>query len=190
MNIGIFGGSFNPIHNGHILLAKQLLELARLDEIWFMVSPQNPLKKQSDLLDDNMRMTLVTAALKETPRLVACDYELTLPRPSYSWNTMRSLSRTFPQHVFTIIIGGDNWQCFPQWRNHEELIADYAIAVYPRNGSTIDKSTLPPGVRLYDTRLIDVSSTQIRRMIREGLSVDDLVPSVVAKIIADEKLYL
>lgn len=189
MNIGIFGGSFNPIHNGHISLARQLLELVGLDEVWFMVSPLNPLKKPTDLLDDDHRMALVSVALRDEPRLTACDHELTMPKPSYSWNTMQSLSATYPQHRFTLVIGGDNWQCFTRWRNHDLLLANYNIAVYPRRGAEINRNTLPPGVQLYDTQLIDISSTQIRRMIRTGESIAELVPPAVASIIAEEGLY-
>lgn len=189
MKVGIFGGSFNPIHNGHISLARQLLELVGLDEIWFMVSPQNPLKRQADLLDDNRRMALVSAALKDEPRLIACDYELAMPKPSYSWNTMQWLSTSFPNRLFTLIIGGDNWQCFAQWRNHDQLLANYPIAVYPRRGAEIDRKTLPQGVSLYNTQLIDISSTQIRRMIRAGEPIDRLVPPIVATMIAEEGLY-
>lgn len=190
MNIGIFGGSFNPIHNGHISLAKQLLQLADLDEVWFMVSPQNPLKRQSDVIDDNVRLRLVSIALREEPHLRACDREMTMPKPSYTWLTMQALSREYPEHRFTLLIGGDNWLYFSQWRNHEELLAKYNIAVYPRTGSQIDTASLPPRVKVYDVRRIDISSTQIRQLIRRGQSVAGLVPPSVAAIISNEGLYL
>ena len=106
MNIGLFGGSFNPIHNGHIRLAKALLEEAGLDEVWFMVSPQNPFKQNQQLLDDNKRFQLVLIALKDEPNLKACAFEFNLPKPSYTWNTLQALEKTYPDNRFTILIGG------------------------------------------------------------------------------------
>ena len=189
MDIGIFGGSFNPIHNGHISLGRQLLSLARLDCVWFMVSPQNPLKRQSELLDDDVRMKLARTALRNEPRMSACDHEMGMPKPSYTWKTMRSLSGAYPSHRFTLIIGADNWLCFTRWRNHEELLANYPIAIYPRTGSPIDIASLPPSVHLYDMPLIDISSTDIRQRVKQGLSIDTLVPADVARIIAEDGLY-
>lgn len=190
MKIGILGGSFNPVHNGHISLAKQLLELAGLDEVWFMVSPQNPLKRRSDIMDDDIRLRLVSLALRGEPRLRVCDREMTMPKPSYTMLTMRMLSREYPEHRFTLLIGGDNWLCFSQWRDYEDLLAEYDIAVYPRTGSEIDVNTLPPRVKLYDVSRIDISSTQIRQFIRQGRSIDGLVPPSVAAVISKEGLYL
>ena len=106
---GIFGGSFNPIHNGHISLAKQLKEKAGLDEVWLMVSPQNPMKQQADLLSDEVRLQMVRLALEHETGIVASDYEMHLPKPSYTWNTLQALSRDYPDRQFMLMIGGDNW---------------------------------------------------------------------------------
>lgn len=188
--IGIYGGSFNPIHKAHIKLAKVLLDEAQLDEVWLMVSPQNPLKRQSDLLDDAKRLQLAQLALQNEERILACDYEFRLPRPSYTYDTMQALTADYPDYEFTLLIGGDNWQRFPQWYRHDELLRLYPIVIYPRQDSPIDAATLPPGVRVVKTPLMNVSSTEIRQRIREGKPIGRLVPRVVADIIKQEKLYL
>ena len=170
-SIGIFGGSFNPIHKGHVALARQLLRRAQLDEVWFLVSPQNPLKPQSSLLDDNMRLEMALLALKDEPRLVASDYEFHLPRPSYTWNTLQHLSQDYPQHRFTLLIGADNWQLFSRWRNSRDILANYSVVIYPRDGYPVDETTLPPNVRLVKTRLYNMSSTLVRQLLAERKSV-------------------
>ncbi|MBR3726487.1 MAG: nicotinate-nucleotide adenylyltransferase [Prevotella sp.] len=178
--IGIYGGSFNPIHCGHIALARQILRKTRLDQIWFMVSPQNPFKKgDAELWDDDFRLKLVRKALETEEKLVASDYEFRLPRPSYTWDTLQSLSKDFPEHEFTLIIGADNWLTFDRWHRAEDILRSYRIVVYPREGSPIDKATLPPSVTLVDTRLYRLSSTEIRRRLREGKPVKRLVPAAI-----------
>ena len=129
---GIFGGSFNPIHNGHISLARQLREKAGLDEVWLMVSPQNPLKQSADLLDDNIRMEMVRLALEGVEGIVACDYEMHLPKPSYTWNTLQALSKDYLDREFVLLMGGDNWALFDRWYHAEDILANYQIVVYPR----------------------------------------------------------
>ena len=178
--IGIYGGSFNPIHCGHIALARQILRKTRLNQIWFMVSPQNPFKKGDDeLWDDDFRLKLVRKALETEEKLVPSDYEFRLPRPSYTWDTLQSLSKDFPEHEFTLIIGADNWLAFDRWHRAEDILRSYRIVVYPREGSPIDKVTLPSSVTLVDTRLYRVSSTEIRRRLREGKPVKRLVPAAI-----------
>lgn len=174
--VGIFGGSFNPIHNGHIALAQSLMDKLGLDEVWLMVSPQNPLKSSSELLDDEKRLAIARKALEGHPRIKACDYEFHLPKPSYTWNTLQALSKDYPDYSFTLLIGGDNWERFNRWAHHDDIIANYSIAVYPRRGSEIDPSTLPANVTLVDTPLLDISSTEIREKVAKGESIDDLVP--------------
>ena len=188
-SIGIFGGSFNPIHKGHVALARQLLRRAQLDEVWFLVSPQNPLKPQSSLLDDNMRLEMARLALKDEPCLVASDYEFHLPRPSYTWNTLQHLSHDYPQHRFTLIIGADNWHVFSQWRNSSDIIANYPIVIYPRDGYPIDETSLPPNVRLVNTRLYNMSSTLIRQLIADGRGVRRYLHPDVISYIESNHLY-
>ncbi len=188
-SIGIFGGSFNPIHKGHVALARQLLRRAQLDEVWFLVSPQNPLKPQSSLLDDNMRLEMARLALKDELHLVASDYEFHLPRPSYTWNTLQHLSQDYPQHRFTLLIGADNWQLFGQWRNSREIIENYPIVIYPRDGYPVDEASLPPNVRLVNTRLYNMSSTLIRQLIADGRGVRRYLHPDVISYIESNHLY-
>lgn len=178
--VGIYGGSFNPIHRGHIALARQMLRKAHLDEVWFLVSPLNPFKQAStDLLDDQTRLKLTRQALADEPRLVASDYEFHLPRPSYSWDTLQALSRDYPEHEFVLVIGADNWLAFDRWYHAEDILDSYPIVIYPREGCPIDAATLPPTVQLVKTRLYNVSSTDIRRRIREGRPVRRLLPPAI-----------
>ncbi len=181
--IGLFGGSFNPIHVGHISLARQLRNLAGLDEVWIMVSPQNPLKQKDDLLDDQLRFEMTQTALQDEAGLVACDYELRLPKPSYTWNTLQHLKEDYPQHTFTLLIGGDNWQLFSRWYRAEDIVKDYSIIVYPRRGSDFDRSSLPGNVTVVETELMDISSTMIRERVRRGQSIAGLVPEKIEQLV-------
>ena len=170
MKIGIFGGSFNPIHRGHIALARQILRKQRLDEVWLMVSPQNPLKQgNSDLWDDDLRLSLTRKALENEDGLVACDYEFHLPRPSYTWDTLQSLSKDYPEHEFSLIIGADNWSIFDRWYCADDILKNYRVIVYPRDNH--------PGT--IDAPLLDISSTDIRRRVRSGESIKALVPESI-----------
>ena len=172
---GIFGGSFNPIHNGHISLALQLKEQAGLDEVWLMVSPQNPLKQAGDLLNDEQRLQMARLAVKHVEGIVVCDYEMHLPKPSYTWNTLEALKHDYPDRQFVLMIGGDNWEHFDRWYRAEDIKANYEIVVYTRT----------PG----DSGFIDISSTDIRRRIREGRGIRRLVPKAVADYIKENRLY-
>lgn len=189
MRIGLFGGSFNPIHYGHIRLARQLLALAALDEVWFVVSPQNPLKQQTDLLDDDLRLQMVEMALQREKGLRASDIEFRLPRPSYTWNTLQTLRQEHPGDEFTLLIGGDNWERFPLWYRADDIVRDYNIVVYPRTGSDIDERRLPPTVRIVRTRRINISSTMVRQRIALGQTLSRLVPKAVADFIEKKRLY-
>ena len=172
---GIFGGSFNPIHNGHIALAQQLKEQAGLDEVWLMVSPQNPMKQSSDLVDDEQRLEMARLAVEGVEGITVSDYEMHLPRPSYTWNTLEALSKDYPECEFVLMIGGDNWEHFDRWYRAADIKANYEIVVYTRT----------PG----DPGYIDISSTDIRRRIREGRGIRRLVPKAVADYIKENGLY-
>lgn len=177
-SVGIFGGSFNPIHTGHIALAKSLCEKAGLDEVWFMVSPMNPFKKAAtDLLDDQLRLEMVKKALEGEPQLQACDYEFHLPKPSYTWHTLQAISQDFSDIRFTLLIGGDNWSAFDKWYHHDDILAHYPIVVYPRKGSDIGE--VPEGVTIVETPLLNISSTEIRHHIAKGESIHGMVPESI-----------
>ena len=186
-SVGIFGGSFNPIHNGHIALAKAFLEKENLNEVWFLVSPQNPFKVNQQLLADHLRLELVRKAIADNPHFRASDYEFQLPKPSYTWNTLQHLSHEYPTHRFTLLVGGDNWAAFDRWYHAEDILSNYKIVVYPRRGQEIDKSTLPTNVSLLQTPLIDVSSTDVRQRVEQGEDISKLVPEEILNDI--QRLY-
>lgn len=179
---GIYGGSFNPIHNGHIAIARAMLDCDAVDEVWLMVSPQNPLKQSADLLDEQLRLDMTRRATADIPCVTACDYEFHMPRPSYMWHTLQSLSRDYPDREFTLLIGADNWQVFDRWYHADDIIAHYPIRIYPRRGYDIEASTLPHNVKLVDTGLYDVSSTMVRERIRRGEDVSQLIPTSIIKM--------
>ena len=180
-SVGIFGGSFNPIHTGHIALAKSLCEKAGLDEVWFMLSPMNPFKKAAaDLLDDQLRLEMVKKALEGEPQLQACDYEFHLPKPSYTWHTLQAISQDFSDIRFTLLIGGDNWAAFDKWYHHDDILAHYPIVVYPRKGSDIGE--VPKGVTIVETPLLNISSTEIRHHIAKGESIHGMVPESIEQL--------
>lgn len=181
---GIYGGSFNPIHNGHIAIARAMTTRAGLDEVWLVVSPQNPLKLAGSLLADGKRLLMAQTAVADCPGIKASDYEFRLPRPSYMWNTLQSLSRDFPERDFTLLIGADNWAVFHRWFRADDIVAHYPIAIYPRTGYPIDTASLPPNVKLIDTGLYDISSTQVRELIARGGDITGLVPDSVVPLAA------
>lgn len=179
MKIGLFGGSFNPIHNAHVKLASTICKEAGLDEVWFLVTPHNPLKQQEGLMDEKDRLAMVRLALEKEPNLKASDYEFHLERPSFTWNTLQHLSKDYPTDEFYIIIGGDNWEIFNHWAHHEEILRDYHIIVYPRKDSLMDTTSLPPSVSIIRMPEMDISSTMIREMLRNG---EDISPYVSPKV--------
>lgn len=183
---GIYGGSFNPIHNGHIALARHLLQEAELDEIWFVVSPQNPFKVQQQLLADDKRLLLVRKALAPYPQLVASDFEFSLPRPSYMWHTLQGMSAQWPDRELHLIIGADNWLCFDRWYHADDIRRTYPIIIYPRQGYDIVPSALPQGVRLVNTPLYNVSSTEIRADVAAGRDISGKVPSTILSEVEKE----
>ena len=185
---GIFGGSFNPIHNGHISLARQLREKAGLDEVWLMVSPQNPLKKSSDLLDDNLRMEMARLGVEGQEGIIASDYEMHLSKPSYTWNTLQSLSKDYPDREFVLLMGGDNWALFDKWYHYDDILKNYSIVVYPRRDSLRSfRETL--SAQIVEAELLDISSTEIRERIKAGKGIRGMVPKAVADFIKEKELY-
>ena len=188
LRTGIFGGSFNPIHIGHLALANYLCENGYVDELWFLVSPQNPFKQNQTLLDDSIRLKMVKAAIKGYPHFHASDFEFNLPKPSYTINTLNKLSETYPDKDFYLLIGADNWAAFDRWKSPEEIMSRHHVLVYPRLGYDIPE-TLPQNVRAVDSPLIEVSSTFIRESIAQRKDIRYFLHPAVYEIINNEGLY-
>lgn len=188
--VGIFGGSFNPIHIGHLALANYLCEFAGLDMVWFLVSPQNPLKHHNDLLDDDYRLELAQLAIQGYDKFLVSDFESQLPRPYYTVNTMQALRETYPDKDFYLIIGSDNWKVFNLWHEPQRLLAENKLLIYPRPGFPIQANELPQQARLAQAPLLDVSSTFIRESLRRGKDIRFFLPEAVYKRIKEEKWYL
>lgn len=164
MQIGIFSGSFNPIHLGHTRLAQYIADHAGLDEVWLMVSPNNPLKPAGSLMDEQIRFMLAERATDELPHISASDFEFSLPRPSYTVRTLEALGNAYPEHTFSLIIGSDNMAIFHLWREWETILRDYRIIVYPREGDDLETLEVryPQMEVIEGAPLLDVSATQIR----------------------------
>ena len=164
MKVGIFGGSFDPIHNGHIRLAQYVLDHTDLDEVWLMVSPLNPLKPQGYVATDGQRLEMARLAVSDIPGIHVSDFEFTLPIPSYTYNTLTKLKETYPGIDFRLIIGGDNWSSFYRWRNPQKILEEFGIIVYPRPGEEIPDP--PAGVFILNgAPQMQISSTSIRNLL-------------------------
>jgi nicotinate-nucleotide adenylyltransferase len=187
MKIGLYFGSFNPIHVGHLIIAQTLFQRGGLDQVWFVVSPQNPFKKQESLAHEHDRLRMVELAIDDNFQFRASDVEFRMPRPSYTIDTLTYLSDKYPQHQFFLFLGSDNLNHFHKWKNHQAILDNYPILVYPRPGEV--KTLDHPGVSYLDAPLLDISATFIRQSIQEGLSVRYLLPERVEGYILDKKLY-
>ncbi len=187
--VAVFGGTFNPPHIGHLALANYVCECTEADELWFMVTPCNPFKAGSDLLDDHVRLKMVEAAVEGYAQFRASDFEFHLPRPSYTVNTLAGLRRSFPDYRFVLLIGADNWLAFDKWRQPEKILAHHEVWVYGRPGLTVDAGSLPRGVRLLDAPLLEVSSTFIRQSVALGRDVRYYTHPAVWEIIERQQLY-
>lgn len=189
MTIGLLGGSFNPVHIGHMMLASYLQQYAGFDEVWLMLSPLNPLKVNStELIPDVYRLKMLDMALGDTKGLRVNDIELSMPRPSYTINTLRYLSKRYPQHSFKVIIGADNWKIFQQWKDAEDILSDYGVVVYPRPGYPIG-TVYDDRVEVINAPVADISSTFIRKGIARGKDMTYFLPSGVYEYIKTNRLY-
>jgi nicotinate-nucleotide adenylyltransferase len=176
MKVGLYFGSFNPVHIGHMAIANFLVEYGGIDQLWFVVSPQNPLKKKENLLNDYDRLEMMHLAVSDEQRFRVSDIEYRLPKPSYTIDTLTYLSEKFPAHHFSIIMGSDNLVNFHRWKNFEAIKQNYGIIVYPRPGFDPSSTETFPDIRLVDAPLMEISSTFIREAIKEGRNMRHFLP--------------
>lgn len=186
--IGILGGSFNPVHMGHMMLAQYVCEWGYVDKVWLTLSPQNPLKNMVSMMPDMKRLHMLNRATKDAHRIETCDIELSMPRPSYTINTLETLSHRYPAKKFRLIIGSDNWAVFEKWKDWERILEEYSVLVYPRLGYPIENDSVD-GMEVIDAPVIDISSTFLRQAISAHRDVSFFLPSGVYKYIIDNKLY-
>lgn len=190
MKIGLFFGSFNPVHTGHLLIANYFIQFTGLNKIWFVVSPQNPFKVNTTLVNESIRLHMLKLAINGDERFVASNVEFDLPMPSYTVNTLAELRKQFPSYVFIPIIGGDNLQSFHLWKNYEEILVHHQVYVYRRGGFHENPLLANhPQIKIFEVPLLNISSTYIREMIQAEKSVKYLVPEKVENYIAENELY-
>jgi len=188
--IGLFFGSFNPIHMGHLIIANIMAETTDLKKVWFVVSPQNPFKPSKGLLHEFDRYDMVRAAAYDNYKLEVSDIEFSLPKPSYTIHTLVHLTEKHPDKQFKVIIGEDNLEGFTRWKNHERILTDYGLYVYPRPNAQLSELKMHPNVKMVDAPMLDISATFIRNCIRKRQSVRYLVPDPVEEMIRAKGFYL
>ncbi len=186
--IGILGGSFNPVHIGHIMVAVYLTQWKIVDRVWLTLSPQNPLKDFDTLIPDLKRLEMLKIACKDVENVEICDIELSMPRPSFTIDTLKYLSKRYTNKTFKLVIGSDNWNAFDHWKNGEEILDNYGVIVYPRPGKEI-KNQYVDGMDVVHSPSIDLSSTFIRQAILKGKNVKCYLPAGVYEYIKANNLY-
>ncbi|MGK7395929.1 MAG: nicotinate (nicotinamide) nucleotide adenylyltransferase [Candidatus Cyclobacteriaceae bacterium M3_2C_046] len=194
MKIGLYFGSFNPIHNGHLIVANILVETTDLQEVWFVISPRNPFKSSSTLLHEFDRLHMVRLAIEDNYHFKATDVEFQMPRPSYTIDTLVYLQEKHPHHQFKLIMGSDNMKFFPKWKNSEVILNQFGLYIYPRPGAHPNDSDQTillkhPHVKVFEAPLLDISATFIRQCIQKERSIRYLVPDSVTDFIQSKKLY-
>ncbi|HJS01179.1 MAG TPA: nicotinate (nicotinamide) nucleotide adenylyltransferase [Flavobacterium sp.] len=191
MKIGLYFGTFNPIHVGHLIIANHLAEHADLEQVWMVVTPHNPLKKKGTLLDDYHRLQMVYLATEDYPKLKPSDIEFKLPQPNYTVNTLVHLEEKYPQHEFALIMGEDNLKSLHKWKNYEVILAHHKIYVYPRISSEAENLELKnhPKIHIIDAPVVEISSTFIRNNIKIGKNIRPLIPTKVWEYINHNLFY-
>lgn len=184
----IFGGSFDPIHNGHIALARAVRDSGLADEVWFLITPLNPHKQGTNLTDEKVRFAMASLALEGERGLVASDFEFSLPRPSYTINTLDALERAFEGREFLLLMGADNWRKIDRWYKGDEIVSRFGIIVYPRGDE--EQPTLPSNVQWLRLPLYDISSTEVRRAVSAGDDISQWLHPAVHNFIKENKLYV
>lgn len=188
MNIGLYFGSFNPVHVGHLIIASHVANNTALDQVWFVVSPQNPFKVSAALLNEYQRLHLVNIAIDGEPKLKTSTAEFKLPKPSYTIDTLTYLSEKFPAHTYSIVMGSDGFQNINKWKNYQTLVKDYSFYIYHRPGFEITE-TFGATIISLEAPLLEISSTRIRTMIKEKKSIRFLVPDTVKEEIEKNGYY-
>jgi nicotinate-nucleotide adenylyltransferase len=188
MKVGLFFGSFNPIHNGHLIIANHILNETRLNKVWFVISPQNPFKESHSLLNSYDRLHLVNKAIESDNRMKASDIEFNLPKPSYTSDTLAYLNEKYPDHEFSIIIGSDSFQNLSKWKNFEYIINNYQIIIYNRPGFEVT-NTLGAKVELMNAPLLEISATYIRELVKKNKSIKYLVPESIEQEIQHNRFF-
>ncbi len=191
MKIGLYFGTFNPIHVGHLTIANHLAEYSDLDQVWFVVTPLSPFKKKSSLLDNHQRLEMVYRATKDYAKLRPSDIEFGLPQPNYTINTLTYLHEKFPEHEFALIMGEDNLKSFHKWKNYELILEGYHIYVYPRisSGVVSDQFINHPKIHKIEAPIMELSSTFIRSSIKEGKNVKPMLPEHVWEYLDEMNFY-
>ncbi|MEQ9592596.1 MAG: nicotinate (nicotinamide) nucleotide adenylyltransferase [Cyclobacteriaceae bacterium] len=189
-SIGLFFGSFNPIHIGHLIIANSMIEYGNLDKVWFVVTPQNPLKQSKNLLHEFDRYDLVKLATADNYRFDVSDVEFNLPKPSYTAYTLAHLTEKHPDKDFILILGEDNLQNFPRWKNYEHILDNYILYIYPRPGVTKSELERHPHVKKVEAPILEISATFIRNAIKHNKSIQYLVPESVEQAIKSKGFYL
>lgn len=193
MKTGLFFGTFNPIHNGHIAIAEYMANKTDLDEVWLVVSPQNPLKGEENLLGDETRLNLVKKAIDKRKRISVIDVEFHLPKPSYTIHTLHCLVHKYPEVEFVLIIGEDNLRNFQHWKNHEQILEQFELYVYPRvvleNETETSTGITHPRIKRFNVELLNISATAIRKLIKAGHDVTRYLPRPVHEEIREKKYY-
>ncbi len=188
-NIGLFFGSFNPIHIGHMVIANWFVEYTDLDRVWFVVSPQNPFKQKKSLLDDHHRLALVRQAIEDDPRFWVTDIEFKMPKPSYTIDTLTYLQEKYPDHNFVLLAGSDQLPTFDKWKNPDQILEQYKLYVYTRPGYAGSKYDSHPGVRIFDAPQMEISSTFIRKSVQEGKDMRYMLPEKVWRYMQEMHFY-
>jgi nicotinate-nucleotide adenylyltransferase len=189
MHIGLFFGSFNPVHVGHMVLANYMLGYTELDEVWLVVSPHNPLKQKASLLDQHQRLDLVNLAIDDHPKIKSSTIEFSLSQPSYTINTLVHLQEKYPKHTFSLIMGQDNLVSLHKWKNYEEILKNYKIFVYPRPNAEATQFDAHPHVKITEAPIMEISSTFIRNAIREKIDIRYFLPYKVWKEVDEMNFY-
>ncbi len=188
MNIGLYFGSFNPVHTGHLIIASHIVNNYPLNEVWFVISPHNPFKKEYSLLNEHHRLYLVQQAIEGETKLRASSVEFNLPKPSYTINTLAYLKEKYPSYTFSIIMGSDSFSNLERWKNGDIIARDHPIIIYKRPGFEIN-NPLNATITIADAPLLDISSTHIRKSVKEGRSIRYLVPDAVKEEIERNGYY-